>query len=67
MVSTRKNQIQVIQYENVGLQGVAGAKDHEITALQRYIADFLANKYKNNGVTITAKSNEAAQYPNISI
>ena len=63
----QRNQIQVIQYENVGLQGVAGAKDHEITALQRHIAAFLANKYKNNGVTITAKSNEAAQYPYISI
>ena len=66
-ITYRDYQIQVIQYENVGLQGKIRAKDQQIAALQRRYVGYLANEDKNNGITIIAKNNEAAEYPYISI
>ena len=65
----RDNRIQTIQYENIGLQDEirAKAKDQQIAALQRRYMGYLANKDKKNGITIIAKSNEAAECPYISI
>ena len=55
----RDNQIQTIQYENVGLQDEIRTKDQQIAALQR--------RYKNNGISIIERNNEAVEYPYISI
>ena len=51
----------------MGLQAEIRAKDQEIAALQRRYVGYLANEDKNSGITIMAKSNEAAEYPYISI
>ena len=68
-IQERDNRIQTIQYENIGLQDEirAKAKDQQIAALQRRHMGYLANKDKKNGITIIAKSNEAAECPYISI
>ena len=66
-IHERDNRIQAIQYENVGLQGKIRVKDQQIAALQRRYVGYLANEEKNNGITIIAKNNEAAEYSYISI
>ena len=43
------------------------AKDEQIADLQKHYVGYLANEDKNNGITNTAKSNKAAEYPYISI
>ena len=63
----RDNQIQAIQYENVGLQGEIIAKDQQIATLQRRYVGYLSNEDKNNGISIITKGNEEAEYPYISI
>ena len=46
---------------------VRQAKDEQIADLQKHYVGYLANEDKNNGITDTAKSNKAAEYPYISI
>ena len=46
---------------------VRQAKDEQIADLQKHYVGYLANEDKNNGITNTAKSNKAAEYPYISI
>ena len=66
-ITERDNQIQTIQYEKVGLQGEIRAKDQQIAALQRRCVGYLAKEDNNNGITIIAKNNEAAEHPYIFI
>ena len=66
-IEEKDNQIQAIQYKNVGLEGEIRAKDQEIAALRRRYVDYLANEDKNNGISIIAKNSEEAEYPYISI
>ena len=61
------NQIQTIQYENVGLQGKIRAKNQQIAALQERYVGHLSNEDKNNVISIITKNNEEAEYPYISI
>ena len=61
------NRIQVIQYENIGLQGKIRAKDQHIATLQRRYVGYLSNEDNNNGITIIVKASEEAEYPYISI
>ena len=63
----RDNQIQTIQYENVGLQGKIRAKNQQIAALQKRCVGHLSNEDKNNVISIITKNNEEAEYPYISI
>ena len=60
------NQIQAIQYQNVGLQGEIRAKDQQIATLQRRCVGYLSDEDKNNGISIIAKNNEEPGYPYIS-
>ena len=55
------------EYENVGLQGEIRAKDQQMAALQRRCVGYLSDEDKNNGISISAKNNEEADYPYISI
>ena len=55
------------EYENVGLQGELKAKDQQIAALQRRYVGYLSDEDKNNGISIIAKNNDEAEYPDISI
>ena len=59
-------QIHAIQHKNLGPQGVIRTKDQEIAALQRRYIGHLANKNKNNGRSIIAKSNDPTEYADIS-
>ena len=61
------NRIQAIQYKSVCLQSEIRAKHQKLAALRRRYVDYLANEDKNNGITIIAKSNKAAQYTYVSI
>ena len=60
------NQIQAIQYQNVGLQGEIRAKDQQIATLQRRYVGYLSDEDKSNGISIIAKNNEEPGYPYIS-
>ena len=66
-IQEQGNRIQVIQYENVGLQGKIRAKDQQIAALQRRYVGYLSDEDKNNGTSIIAKNSEEEEYPYISI
>ena len=54
-------------YENASIQIELRKKDQQIVALKKGYVGYLANKNKNNGITIIAKSNEEAKYPYKSI
>ena len=53
--------MQVIHYENIGLQGKIRAKDQHIATLQRRYVGYLSNEDKNNGISIIAKTSNEAQ------
>ena len=66
-LENRDNQMQAIQYEDVGLQGEIRAKNQQIATLQRRYVGYLTDEDKNNGISIIAKNNEEAEHPYISI
>ena len=47
-------------------QGEIRARDQQIATLQRRYVGYLESEDKNNGISIIAKNNEAAEYPYIS-
>lgn len=50
----------------MGPQGEIRATDQDVNALQKHCVSHLTNKNKNNGRSITGKSNEATEYPDTS-
>lgn len=62
-ITDYENQIQVIQFENIGIKGKVVGKQLEIDVLQRcYVCSF-ANEDKENDISIIVKRNEAVEYP----
>ena len=51
----------------MGLQGEIRAKDQQIVALQRRYVGYLSGEDNSNEISIIAKNNEEAEYPDISI